>query len=150
MTFFGFDPGVSGGIAVLSPSGGADAWKMPQTPQELAQLIRDNRDRGDRAWAYVERVASSPQMGVVSAFTFGRGYGAIAGVLAALEIPYDLVTPAVWQKAMGCLTRGDKNISKAKAAAIFPALKVTHAIADALLLAEYCRRMRSAQLGIGA
>lgn len=139
-TFIGIDPGVSGGIAVIFGNGGVDAFKMPDTPQAVAQLIREHRT--DRTWAYLERVASSPQMGVVSAFTFGRGWGVIQGVLAALEIPYDLVTPTVWQKSMGCLTKGDKNKSKAKAAAMFPTIKVTHAVADALLLAEYCRRMR--------
>jgi hypothetical protein len=148
MTFFGFDPGVQGGIAVVFGSGGVDAFKMPETPQELAQLVREHMTGPN--WAYVERVASSPQMGVVSAFTFGRGYGTILGVLAALEIPYDLVTPTVWQKAMGCLTRGDKHISKAKAAAMFPSIKVTNALADALLLAEYCRRMRGPMIGLGA
>jgi len=41
---------------------------------------------------------------------------------------------------MGCLTKGDKNVSKRRAQELFPALKVTHAIADALLIAEFARR----------
>lgn len=144
-TFIGIDPGVSGGIAFIWDRG-YHAVKMPETPQELAHLLRSEAGDGNPRWAYVERVASSPKMGVVSAFTFGRGYGTILGVLAALQIPYDLVTPTVWQKAMGCLTRGDKNVSKGKAAAMFPTLKVTHALADALLIAEYARRMRGLQI----
>lgn len=141
-TFIGIDPGKAGGVAFARTDGSYSAAKMPDTPHELAHLLRNEVD--GRAWAFVERVASSPQMGVVSAFTFGRGYGIIEGVLASLEIPYDLVTPSVWQKAMGCLSRGNKNITKACAARLFPSLKVTHAVADALLLAEYCRRLRSA------
>ncbi len=38
------------------------------------------------------------------------------------------------------LTKGDKNVSKRRAQELFPALKVTHAIADALLIAEFARR----------
>lgn len=147
-TFVGIDPGKAGGIAFIFGNGGHTAMKMPETPQELAQLIREHRT--EETWAYVERVSSSPQQGVVSAFTFGRGYGAILGVLAALEIPYDLVTPGVWQKAMGCLTRGNKNVSKSRAAAMFPSFKVTHWSADALLLAEYCRRQRCLLMGASA
>jgi len=42
---------------------------------------------------------------------------------------------------MGCMTKGDKNVSKRKAQELFPSMKVTHASADALLIAEYGRRM---------
>ncbi len=44
-----------------------------------------------------------------------------------------------WQKEMGCLTKGDKNVTKRRAQELFPTLKITHAIADALLIAEYGR-----------
>ena len=91
--------------------------------------------------AYIEKVGATPQMGVVSAFTFGRSYGWLLGVLDALRIPYEFVTPQKWQKAMGCLTGGDKNVSKAAAQRLWPSLKITHANADALLIAEYGRRL---------
>jgi hypothetical protein len=42
---------------------------------------------------------------------------------------------------MARLTKGDKHISKQRAQQLFPSAKVTHAIADALLLAEYCGRV---------
>ena len=76
-------------------------------------------------------------MGVVSAFTFGRGYGNIEMALTAAGIPFERVRPQVWQKALGCLTKGDKNITKRKAQELFPSIKVTHAIADSLLIANY-------------
>ena len=90
----------------------------------------------------VEKVASSPQMGVTSAFTFGKGYGFLCGILTALGVPWEQVTPQKWQKAMGCLSGGDKNKTKARAQQLFPNLKITHAVADALLIAEYCKRVR--------
>ena len=80
------------------------------------------------------------EMGVKSAFTFGNGFGHIEMALTAAAIPFERVRPQVWQKALGCLTKGDKNITKQKAQEMFPIVKITHAIADALLIAEYNRR----------
>jgi hypothetical protein len=64
----------------------------------------------------------------------------LQAVLTALRVPYERVRPQAWQKAMGCLTKGDKNVSKRRAQELFPSLKVTHATADALLIAEFNRR----------
>jgi Holliday junction resolvasome RuvABC endonuclease subunit len=83
-----------------------------------------------------------PRQGVSSTFKFGTSYGFLRGVLVALEVPFEAVTPAKWQRSMSCLTKGDKNVTKARAQELFPEVKVTHAIADALLIAEYGRRIR--------
>jgi hypothetical protein len=76
-------------------------------------------------------------MGVKSAFTFGNGFGHLEMALTAAGIPFERVRPQVWQKALGCLTKGDKNITKRKAQEMFPGIKVTHATADSLLIAHY-------------
>jgi hypothetical protein len=137
----GADPGANGGIAFLS----ADlckpfvaAYKLPEAPQEYFELLREYAPHVIRA--FVERVRSSPQMGVTSAFTFGRNYERVLMGLAACGISTEEVLPAKWQKAVGCLTHGDKNISKAKAQQLFPSIRITHSLADALLIAEYGRR----------
>ena len=137
--FIGIDPGLSGGIAFIPDNGTPWAHKMPETDRDLIDLLRDSINLFD-ARATLELVHSSPQMGVKSAFTFGEGYGRLQMALTAMGIPYERVRPAMWQKAMGCLTKGDKNVSKRKAQELFPDLKITHAIADALLIAEYNRR----------
>jgi hypothetical protein len=117
---------------------------MPQTIRDLWELIHEIKSTAElenySITAALESVWSSPQMGVKSAFTFGNGFGHLEMALTALGVPYERVRPAVWQKAMGCLTKGDKNVSKRRAQEFFPALKVTHAIADALLIAEFARR----------
>lgn len=137
--YIGIDPGLSGGVAFVPESGTPWAHKMPETDRDLIDLLRDSINLFD-ARATLELVHSSPQMGVKSAFTFGEGYGRLQMALTALGVPYERVRPAVWQKAMGCLTKGDKNVSKRRAQELFPAIKVTHAIADALLIGEYARR----------
>ena len=143
MIFIGIDPGTSGGLAYVTDEdndcGYAALGKL--TEREIHLLVKDICDLSDTdPCAVIELVHSSPQMGVKSAFTFGRSYGFLRGVLAANRVRYVEVRPQAWQKAMGCLTKGDKNVSKAKAQQLYPGEKVTHATADALLLATYARR----------
>jgi hypothetical protein len=148
MTVIGIDPGKNGGIAWIQ-DGKPCVEKMPETLRDLWELICDinsatNGTPYERlmaaCWtpkAYIEQVHSSPQMGVTSAFTFGNGFGHLEMALTAAGIPFERVRPQVWQKAMGCMSKGNKNVTKAKAQELFPSLKVTHATADALLIASY-------------
>lgn len=154
MRYIGIDPGKAGGIACVTASSGAVAVKMPESDRDILDLLRRwVADEDGSCFAMLEKVHSSPQMGVASAFTFGQGWGRLRMALAAAWIPFDLVSPQAWQKALGCRTGGnigakvaaDKGITKRRAQELFPHLTVTHAIADALLLAEYCRRVKTGQ-----
>lgn len=144
MTVIGVDPGVNGGIAWIT-DGKPCVEKMPDTLQDLWELIQDIRAASSpplgigetNAMAYIEQVHSSPQMGVKSAFTFGNGFGHLEMALTAAGIPFTRIRPQVWQKELGCLTKGDKNVTKRKAQELFPSMKITHATADSLLIATY-------------
>lgn len=137
--YIGVDPGKGGGIACIHADGTVElAVKMPETERDILDTLLACCVG---AQAVIEFVRSSPQMGVTSAFSFGRGYGGLRMALVAACIPFDEVVPRRWQGVMGCLTKGDKNVSKRKAQELFPTVKVTHALADALLLAEYARRL---------
>lgn len=149
MTIIGVDPGESGGIA-WHEAGEMRVEKMPETLADLWELVfRKIACRAPKYCidpakqclkAYIEQVGPMPKQGVVSVFKFGRGYGNLEMALTAASIPFERVTPQKWQKAMGCMTRGDKNVSKRKAQELFPQLNITHATADAALIAEYGRR----------
>lgn len=83
------------------------------------------------------------------AFTFGKSYGMLLMALTATGIPYEEVTPQNWQRELGLAPRSKgesknshKNRLKGKAQQLFPDTKVTLKTADALLLAECCRRRR--------
>ncbi len=149
--YIGIDPGKSGAIAALvefQDELGRYAefvhWmKNAETEQDLSQWVAGLLVKDDENFAYIENVHSTPQMGVTSAFTFGDSNGFLRGLLTAHQIPFERVTPQKWQKVMGCLSKGDKNVTKAAAQRIFPRERITHANADALLLAEYCRRVRT-------
>lgn len=142
MPYIGIDPGLGGGLAMIDFDGRIlEAVKMPQTERDVYDTLQRFAATGPvRAHAALEFVRSSPQQGVVSAFRFGQGYGALRMALVAVSLPFDEVTPRRWQGALGCLSGGDKNVTKRRAQELFPDAKVTHAIADALLIAEYNRR----------
>lgn len=141
--YIGIDPGKGGGIAAIDSEpriidSAMRAWKMPATDKDLFDLLTGLAEIS--AKVMLEKVHAMPRQGVVSTFTFGQGYGAIKMALVANQLSFDEVVPAKWQRAMGCLSKGDKNVTKRRAQELFPHIpKITHATADALLLAEYCR-----------
>lgn len=131
----GVDPGASGGFALVTGSrSGNICWPMPETERDIYELLASS----GADHICIESVHSMPKQGVASSFKFGRNYGFLRGAIIASGIPFEDVTPQKWQKALGCLTGGDKNVSKAKAQQLYPFLKITHATADALLIATYC------------
>lgn len=151
MIFLGVDPGASGGAALITESYQVlSTVKFSETERDISEWFRDELKKAhqpfdkpapfDGVAAVIERVHSMPKQGVASSFKFGQSYGFLRGMLIAHGIRFEAVTPGNWQKALGCLSRGQKNVTKAKAQEIFPGVKVTHAIADALLLAAFARR----------
>lgn len=148
MLVIGIDPGRNGGIAAVSVNADGTrcevAHKIPMCPRELCEIATAFRLAD---LAVIERVHSSPQMGVRSAFTFGEVYGRLVQSFVSAGIPLEYVTPQRWQRALGCLSGGDKNVTKSRAQALFPRLAVSHWSADALLLAEYGVRLLGNSLG---
>ena len=128
MRHIGIDPGLSGAIAVLTD----DTLQIHDMPvmtvdrngkakrqvsaNELAELL--NLYAGKDCHVYVERVSAMAGQGVTSVFSFGRSFGMIEGILAALKMPVTFVAPATWVKGVG---RGPgKDASRARAMELFP------------------------------
>jgi len=106
--YFGIDPGQSGGLAVLDASGAVvDASKMPETERDLSAYVAKFAPR-IRTVA-IEQVHSMPGQGVSSSFKFGMSYGGLRMALIAHDVRFEAVTPQTWQKALRCLSAGDKN-----------------------------------------
>ena len=105
--FIGIDPGKTGAIAVLDENRHIEfARKFDDLDDiveklyflvEASQIPAYHGSSPTLLYAYLEKVHASPQMGVTSAFTFGQSYGYWHGVLGALNIPYELITPQKWQ-----------------------------------------------------
>ena len=138
--FAGIDPGASGAIAVIDgDSQVCGVIKNSETPGDLSAFLLSYVST-HRVWALIEQVSAMPKQGVSSTFKFGTSYGMLQGLLVAHGVVWQNVTPRIWQSEMRCLTKGNKNITKAAAQQLWPKEKITHATADALLLAELCRR----------
>lgn len=147
MKILGIDPGMSGGIACLyvdTFNGGvtAETWKMPETEKDVWDLFEQHKSfLGHVTHAYIEDVHAMPGQGVTSMFKFGYGLGGLRMALIGHGIPFEKVAPGRWQRSLGCLSGGDKNITKRKAQELYPTIRVTHANADALLIATYGMRL---------
>jgi crossover junction endodeoxyribonuclease RuvC len=155
--FLGIDPGAGGAVAAYVPrSEGHDevlhVVDMPTfviqrgkrevrhvDPAGLARIMAEQV--GPRTYACVEKVGAMPGQGVASMFAFGRAAGVIEGVLAGLQLRYDLVSPQVWQRAMRVV--GGKDGARQRASQLFPrhaglfARAKDDGRADAALLAYY-------------
>lgn len=161
IAYLGIDPGNSGGAALLNPDGSvagghfkfADLtetdvrerlthWYREHSLLALIELVGPNRNQSK----------GEVRQGASAMFTFGQNYGFLRGLLIGLAIPFEEVRPVDWQRVFGLLARKEeaktakKNRHKAKAQQLFPAWHITHATADALLIAEYLRRKATGQL----
>lgn len=138
--YVGIDPGKSGAIAVISAAGCVRSvlTLKDASNREIIDFLGESLTTNQAA-AALERVHAMPRQGVSSTFKFGVSFGALSMALDALGIRYDLVSPQMWQSRLGCRSKGDKNVTKHAAQRRFPDVRVTHAVADALLLAEYAR-----------
>jgi crossover junction endodeoxyribonuclease RuvC len=137
-TYIGIDPGKNGAIAFIA-DGAMIVHSMPKTPRDMWVLL--SPFEGSRC--VLEKVASMPGQGVKSMFTFGRYYGMAEGIVAAAGLRTELVKPERWQTALGCLSGGNKAVTHERARLLFPGVVIHKYAADAVLLAEYCRRLFS-------
>jgi len=150
----GVDPGKTGAIALLDMHNGelVAVEDMPAIGKHVnAAVVGDmlnDWQRLGKIVAIVEDVTSSPQMGVVSAFSFGRSKGIIEGCLGTLSVPVTLVTPAKWKRDIGL--RADKDAARQLATNTWPTWadtfrrKKDDGRAEAALIALWGRSNRAA------
>lgn len=125
MNIIGVDPGVGGALALLD----TERWTlhladMPQesgvknrkavSPAGVADLIEAARPDH----VFVEHVHSSPQMGVASAFSFGRSYGIVLGAAQRAGATLTEIKPAEWKRKTR--TPKDKGGARKRAGQLFP------------------------------
>ena len=145
MYIIGLDPGANGAAVLLREDGTVDIAQFSKMTQaDIAETLSEwTMDTETGYHAYLEQVHAMPKQGVSSTFKFGMGFGFLVGCLTALKIPFEYVTPNTWQKYLSCQSKGDKNVTKQKAQQLFPNERVIHATADALLIAEFGRRINN-------
>ena len=146
----GCDPGLDGGLAIINGSEIELLETVPTEPkggfikrqvdaQKLSNILRVY----PISVCYLERVASRPGQGVGSVFSFGDTYGAIRGVLGALNIPTYTIAPQTWKKYWHLTSNKDESLDVARM--IWPEAplkrKKDHGGAEALLIADYWRQV---------
>lgn len=131
-------PLLLGGVFSASPDGRAEI-DVPTLARLLASCAPQTQ------LAVIEKVDSSPQMGVVSSFRFGQTFGILQGAAAGVGLPVKYAYPAAWKSGMG-LTK-NKNESLKLACSLFPEWAATFRkdaksadLAEAALLAKFGER----------
>lgn len=162
----GIDPGAKGGIAVLDNSGKCiEAIQMPEMLVDTAKFLKRYTVRD--SIIILEDVHSMPGQGVKSMFSFGRRFGELTGIITAFGtieeyIRLEIVSSQKWKAAIfGKIEKIEnetkeerkkrlKELSITKAKELYPDVNLlpgkkgkveSDGIAEALLLAEYGRRL---------
>lgn len=142
----GIDPGAHGGMSFTSLDGSKrEVYPFARiTLSEVVDLLI-MYDLTYDLTAFIEEVHSMPKDGKASAFSFGKNYGTLLGILTALKIPRVDVLPLKWQAGLklrvkGLEYRDKKRALKAEAEKRFPRFNITLDTCDALLIAEYGRQ----------
>ena len=151
MTYIiGIDPGISGAVAILQSRQQPfviEWMRMPtikigKASRVDSAALREFLANYDVGHAYLEHVHSMPGNGAAAMFSFGHACGAVEGLLAALHIPYTLVSPQAWKKRAG-LIGTDKDAARSRAIQLWPTWRELakkgegQAFADAALIARY-------------
>lgn len=146
----GYDPGVNGGLVVLDAAGGVAFCrglndKMGENESlEVAWAAASALLKAGGWEGYAEKVGHMSGDGGKGSHTFGYTKGLVRGALRTRGVTLYNVPPQLWQAKLSCMTGGQKNVSKRRAAELFPEVKVTHKVGDALLIALYGRLMTPA------
>jgi crossover junction endodeoxyribonuclease RuvC len=154
-SIIGIDPGLTGGIAVVSRDGSfvhgvrmpillvgkrkmVDTFKLTQVRYEFCASSEEYRSP-----VVIEANNSMPRQGLQSTFNFGRHSGAVEGWAISTGHPLKLVTASQWKKYFGLSS--DKRASMDRAALEFgrqPLWDVlaNNGIAEAALIALWWAR----------
>lgn len=144
-TILGIDNGLSGALAfynqrelIIYDMPTLEVNKRPALDiQKIKGLLVQNRPEH----VYIEKLTPMPKISGLTAFSMGHSEGVFLGLLTAFNIPFTLVRPAIWKKAMQCAA--DKDAARARASQLLPdhahnwPLKKHDGRAEASLIALY-------------
>lgn len=144
MKIASIDVGFSGAIAVF------DTNKKSVEVRRMPVIRSNKKDELDETeirkiirgveHVYIEKATAMPKQGVVSTGRFLMGYGMLRGICAGLGVPYSIVLPQRWKKAVMDGMGKDKRASVLRAKQLFPDIELgknDHGKADALLIGFY-------------
>lgn len=164
----GIDVGMDGGLVCLGPDGQLQLKNPTPTIEpkkrrevdipavvrffEAAVMHAEPKPYSGRSVrVFIERAQAMPKQGVSSCFSYGRAFGTMLGIVGALGLPFEVVGPQTWQKAMfhDIPHENTKKVAALVCSRIWPKMdfraterskKAHDGICDAALIAEYGRR----------
>lgn len=156
MIYLGIDPGLDGGIAFLEDGGKIAVAKTPTIGGKeydiqgmKTLLVRVSKSQ---SIATIENQISMPGQGLTSTLQTGKGFGIWLGLLAGLNIPYQVISARQWQVKLFTGVKASldtKDKSEIVAKRLFPttdfrkserAFVANDGLTDAACIAEYGRR----------
>ena len=147
--YIGIDPGsVSGCISLIYVNNHIikeikNIEIAKYTTKEWYDELNLSIGDAENVYATLEKVHGMPGMGVKSISAFMKNVGHLEMALLALNIPFKEVTPQAWMKYYNLKKNKDESKPDWKRRLreylqrIFPELKITNNIADAILIAYY-------------
>lgn len=155
--YIGIDTGLNGAVAIISDNQ-VNVYDTPTVEVKsgkrkknmhvesgMVNILKAYKDKD--VHVYIEKVHSMPGQGVRAMFSMGEGYGLWRGIVAALGMPYTLITPQSWKKAMMKGMGKEKAASCYRAQQLYPDVELfgsrggaKDGRGDALLIAEYLKQ----------
>ncbi len=156
--YIGVDNGLSGGIAMLQNRKILELTTMPtivgsnnRNEYDIQEILKILEKHKKDATIIIEKAQAMPKLGTVQAFSFGKLYGIMLGLVNALKMSYSIVHSRTWQKEMfrDISSENTKQASVTVARQLYPeqsflatkrSKKMHHGLTDAVLIAEFGRR----------
>ena len=160
MKYCGIDIGLDGGIVVINNGKVIFNSIMPvvnstksRKQYDIARIVDILREQNPD-FTYVEKPLLHPKSGKMSYQKSGFGFGIFQGILSALDLRYDIISPKRWQKNIfaGMNRKDTKQASILFAKRMAPKIdwrkskrseKYHDGKTDAFCIAEYCKRLNS-------
>lgn len=154
MIIIGIDPGIKGGVAIICDKEPLLVFPMPVCKQGTKKnidgksfsILVDGATYDKDTYIFIEQVHSMPKQGVVSTFTFGKGYGKLLGVLECMGLETIEVRPQEWKKVILENTNKDKQAAIDYVKQKYPNVSLlptkrskvpSDGMADAICIADY-------------
>jgi crossover junction endodeoxyribonuclease RuvC len=167
MFYLGVDVGLTGAIALLNERELIEVADLPTMPVGqgtgrvknqinaagfsvlLLGLLKKREAEDRETVVFIEKVGAMPDQGIAGAFSLGDSVGSIRGVVTALGLPIQWVTPQSWKKFYRLPK--DKDVARSVAINLYPQaplhLKKHHNRAEAILIGLYGRSLNNAAEG---
>lgn len=150
--YIGIDPGKNGGVCLLNNEGDyyrALAFRCPDSDsmhKTLLEHMANFKVDFDNIYVAIEKVWAFPSDARSSAFKFGFNSGIWMGILYAMDLNIKEVIPREWMKFYDMPKMDKKNRKKwlkELSEKLYPNIKVTYNVSDAILIANYLKEIKT-------